>query len=429
MSDRIVPSEALPGLRVVPRGAAGFVHRLARGAVLSRLRGLREGFLELRDGDEVLALGVQGSGLAARITVRDPAFWSDVALGGSIGAAEAYMADFWEADDLVSVVRLVVRNANVLTGVEGGLARLTMPLHRLLQAARRNTRGGSRRNIAAHYDLGNDFYALFLDETLTYSCALFERDDMTLAEASTAKYDRLCRKLDLRPGDRVLEIGTGWGGFALHAAGRYGCRVTTTTISREQHELASRRVQEAGLADRVEVLLCDYRDLTGTFDKLVSIEMIEAVGHHYLDAYFRCVGERLAPHGLAALQAITIVDHAYEQQLRSADFIKRYVFPGSFLPSVAAISASVARTTDLRLVHLEDLTPHYARTLAAWRQRFLARANDVRRLGFPESFLRLWEYYLCYCEGAFRERYIGDAQLLFAKPRCERAPILPALAA
>ena len=337
------------------------------------------------------------------------------------------MAGFWEADDLVSVVRLVVRNREVLAGVEGGLARLTMPLHRLFQAARRNTRDGSRRNIVAHYDLGNDFYSLFLDETLTYSCALFERDDMTLAEASTAKYDRLCRKLDLREADRVLEIGSGWGGFALHAAGRYGCRVTTTTISREQHELASRRVREAGLADRVEVLLCDYRDLTGTFDKLVSIEMIEAVGHHYLDAYFRCVSERLAPDGLAAIQAITIVDHAYEQQLRQADFIKRYVFPGSFLPSVAAICAAVARAADLRLVHLEDLTPHYARTLAAWRERFLARADDVRRLGFPESFLRLWEYYLCYCEGAFRERYIGDAQLLFAKPRCTRPPILPPL--
>jgi cyclopropane-fatty-acyl-phospholipid synthase len=250
----------------------------------------------------------------------------------------------------------------------------------------------------------------------------------TLETAQIEKFRQWGERLAPRASDHVLEIGSGWGGFALHAAGRYGCRVTTTTISREQHELASRRVQEAGLADRVEVLLCDYRDLTGTFDKLVSIEMIEAVGHHYLDAYFRCVSERLAPQGLAALQAITIVDHAYEQQLRSADFIKRYVFPGTFLPSVAAISASVARATDLRLVHLEDLTPHYARTLAAWRERFLARADDVRRLGFPESFLRLWEYYLCYCEGAFRERYIGDAQLLFAKPRCERPPILPPLA-
>jgi cyclopropane-fatty-acyl-phospholipid synthase len=415
-------------LRVVPRGAAGFVHRLARNAVLARLRGLREGSLEILDGDDGLTLGETDSGLGARITVRDPAFWTDVALGGSIGAAEAYMAGFWEADDLVEVVRVVVRNRDVLTGMEGGLARLTTPLHRLLQATRRNTKDGSRRNIAAHYDLGNDFYALFLDETLTYSCALFERDDMTLAEASTAKYERLCRKLDLQQSDRVLEIGSGWGGFALHAASRYGCRVTTATISREQHALASQRARDAGLADRVEVQLCDYRDLQGSFDKLVSIEMIEAVGHHYLDAYLRCVSERLAPHGLAAIQAITIVDHAYEQQLRSADFIKRYVFPGSFLPSVAAISAAMARVTDLRLIHLEDLTPHYPRTLAAWRERFLARAEDVRRLGFPESFLRLWEYYLCYCEGAFRERYIGDAQLLFAKPRCVRPPILPALA-
>jgi cyclopropane-fatty-acyl-phospholipid synthase len=297
----------------------------------------------------------------------------------------------------------------------------------LAHRARRNTVAGSRRNIKAHYDLGNEFYRLFLDDTLTYSCGIFEREESSLREASVAKYDRICRKLALSPADRVLEIGTGWGGFAIHAAAQCGCRVTTTTISDRQHELAAERIAAAGLADRITLLKTDYRDLTGTFDALVSIEMIEAVGHHFLDDFFRVCGRRLKPDGQMLLQAITIRDQVFDWHKRNVDFIKRYIFPGSCIPSIAAISDAVARATDLRMVHLEDITTHYATTLRRWRENFFANLDQVKALGFPDAFIRMWEFYLCYCEGGFAERYLGDVQVLFTKPMCRREPILPAL--
>jgi cyclopropane-fatty-acyl-phospholipid synthase len=282
---------------------------------------------------------------------------------------------------------------------------------------RRNTRAGSRRNIAAHYDLGNDFFRLFLSEDLMYSSAMWAGEDDTLEAASTRKLDAICRKLALAPDDRVVEIGTGWGGFAVHAAKHYGCHVTTTTISREQHALASRRVAEAGLQDRVTLLLEDYRDLRGTYDKLVSIEMIEAIGAPYLDTYFAKLGALLKPEGVGLVQAITIEDHRYAQALRSVDFIKRHVFPGSFIPSVSAMLESKSRASDLALIDLEDFGLSYARTLEAWRQRFMARLPEVRAQGFDERFIRMWEFYLAYCEGGFRERTIGVAHLLLARPR------------
>jgi cyclopropane-fatty-acyl-phospholipid synthase len=281
---------------------------------------------------------------------------------------------------------------------------------------RKNTRSGSRRNIAAHYDLGNDFYRLWLDRSMTYSCNIFDREDATLEDAATAKYERICRKLAPGPGRHLLEIGTGWGGFAIHAAKYHGFTVTTTTISRQQHDYAEERIREEGLGDKIRLLLEDYRNLKGSFDALVSIEMIEAVGHHFLDTYFRACSRLLREDGLMALQAIIINDQAYEAQLRSPDFIKRYIFPGSFLPSISAITKSVARATDMRLQDLEDITQHYPPTLRAWRERFLENVDAVRALGYPESFIRLWEYYLCYCEGGFLERYIGDVQMIFTKP-------------
>jgi cyclopropane-fatty-acyl-phospholipid synthase len=287
---------------------------------------------------------------------------------------------------------------------------------RAWHALRPNTRGGSRRNIAAHYDLGNDFFALFLSPDLMYSSALWEGDDDTLEQASTRKLEAVCRQLQLQPGDRVVEIGTGWGGFALHAARHYGCHVTTTTISREQHALATRRVAEAGLQDRVTLLREDFRDLRGTYDKLASIEMVEAIGARNLDAYFAKIGALLHPGGRALVQAITIEDHRYAQALGSVDFIKRHVFPGSFIPSVAALVAAKARASDLALDALSDFGPSYARTLQAWRQRFLAQLPQVRAQGFDERFVRLWEYYLAYCEGGFRERSIGVAHLALRKP-------------
>jgi cyclopropane-fatty-acyl-phospholipid synthase len=296
-------------------------------------------------------------------------------------------------------------------------------------ALRRNTRDGSRRNIAAHYDLGNDFFSLFLSPDLMYSSAIWTDPADTLEIASERKLERICRKLDLQPTDRVIEIGTGWGGFALYAAQHYGCHVTTTTISREQHALASERVAAAGMNAHVDLLLEDYRDLGGQYDKLVSIEMVEAIGAPYLDVYFGKLGSLLKPDGLALVQAITIEDHRYAQALKSVDFIKRHVFPGSFIPSINALLGAKTRASDLALTHLEDFGHSYALTLKAWRERFMTKLAKVRAQGFDERFIRLWEFYLAYCEGGFRERSIGVAHLLMAKPDNRRVALLPELSA
>jgi cyclopropane-fatty-acyl-phospholipid synthase len=406
-----------------------FIERLARPMVMARLAGLKYGRITIEDGVERVFFGedIEDAELRATVRVHDRRVYADLALGGTLGAGESYVAGSWSADDLTTLVRLMVRNREVMDGMESGLARLANPARRVLHYLRRNTREGSRRNIAAHYDLGNDFFELVLDRTLMYSCAIFERPDATLDEAAAAKVDRICRKLALSPADHVAEIGTGWGGFAIHAARNYGCRVTTTTISRAQHDHAVKRIAEAALSDRITVLLKDYRDLEGQYDKLVSIEMIEAVGHQFLDSYFRKCAELLKPDGIMLLQAITISDREYARALRTVDFIKKYIFPGSFLPSLTALMDSITRASDLRLFHLEDLTPNYAETLRHWRMRTLANAERVRALGYPEEFLRMWEYYLCYCEGGFRERYIGDVQMLLTRPLCRRDPILPRL--
>ena len=355
------------------------------------------------------------------------AFYRALAGNGSVGAAEAFMHGDWDCDDLVGLVQLLVRNRDLLDAMERGPARLGGLAMRGWNALRRNTRDGARRNIAAHYDLGNPFFRLFLSDDLMYSSALYAGEDESLEAASVRKLDRICDKLRLGADDHVVEIGTGWGGFAVHAARRHGCRVTTTTISREQHALATQRVADAGLQDRVTVLLSDYRDLQGQYDKLVSIEMIEAIGAEFMDTYFATLSRLLKPDGLALVQAITIEDHRYEQALRSVDFIKRHVFPGSFIPSIAAMLAAKTRGSDLALVHLEDFGPSYARTLHAWRQRFLARREDVRAQGFDERFLRMWEFYLAYCEGGFIERSIGVAHLLMAKPGYRGNSYLPGL--
>jgi len=315
---------------------------------------------------------------------------------------------------------------DVLDSLEGGFARLTAPVRKALHAIRRNTRSGSRKNIAAHYDLGNEFFRLFLDETMMYSSATFARPDMSLHDAQLARLDGICRKLDLRPGEHIVEIGTGWGGFALHAAQRYGCKVTTTTISQEQYRLARERVSQAGLDGQIEVLCADYRDLSGTYDKLVSIEMIEAIGHQYFDAYFAQCSRLLKSHGAMLLQAITIADQRYESAKRSVDFIQRYIFPGSCLPSVGALSASIARASDMRVFHLEDIGPHYARTLHEWRRNLLANLPAVRALGYDDAFIRMWEFYFCYCEGGFAERVVGDVQMLLVKPGNRRPAIATA---
>ena len=419
-------NDALNSVTRPPALVRGRGDSMTRRLVLNRLAELREGELTLIDGAEQWLFGRATAAfpLRAAVTVHDRSFWADIAYGGSVGAGEAYTQGHWDADDLTTAIRILLRNREVVDGMETGLARLREPLLKGLHWLRRNTVSGARRNIAAHYDLGNEFFASFLDESMMYSSAIFEHSAMTLHEASIAKLDRVCRKLDLAPEDHVLEIGAGWGGFAVHAASRYGCRVTTTTISGAQYDYARARVTAAGLNDRVTVLLSDYRDLTGSYDKLVSIEMIEAVGHDHFDTFFRCCGERLKPEGMMLLQAITIADHRYEAARRSVDFIKRYIFPGCCIPSVAAMSASIARASDLRLFHLEDIGPHYALTLRAWRERLVDNIERVRALGYSEAFLRMWMFYLCYCEGGFAERALGNAQMLLIKPQCRRNPIL-----
>jgi cyclopropane-fatty-acyl-phospholipid synthase len=424
--DSIVPNSDAPGVRILPAGMTGALTLLTRKALFSHLARIERGRITLVEGDSRFEFG-RGSDLQATLTVHNPRCYTDMAFGGSIGAGESYMSGFWSADNLTTLIRIIILNRSVLEGIESGLARLTAPLHRLLHALRKNTKEGSRKNITAHYDLGNDFYALWLDETMTYSCNIFERDDASLAQAAMAKCDRICRKLRLRSGDRVLEIGTGWGGFAVHAAKNYGCQVTTTTISRRQYEWAQERVAREGLTNRITLLLEDYRELRGQFDKLVSIEMIEAVGHHFLETYLKICSERLTGDGMMALQAITMTDQFYDSQLRTPDFIKRYIFPGSFIPSISAITNALARATDMKLIHLEDITPHYAKTLRTWRERFFANVEAVKRLGYPESFIKMWDYYLCYCEAGFAERYLGDTQMIFTKPDCRPEPILPAL--
>ena len=337
--------------------------------------------------------------------------------GGSIGSGEAYMQGHWTCDDLSTLVRILLINRNVLEHVDSGAVSLVRPARKLLHWLNRNTRSGSRRNIAAHYDLGNDFYALWLDRRMMYSSAYFESPEVSLDEAAAAKLDLICRKLDLRPGERLLEIGSGWGGFAIFAARNYGCHVTTTTISREQYAFAEARIREAGLEDRITLLAEDYRDLTGRYDKLVSIEMIEAVGHQFHTTFFQKCCELLEPHGKMLLQAITIADQRFEAYKKDVDFIRRYIFPGGCLTSVTNMCEILTEHTDMRVLDLEDIGPHYARTLRIWRERFFGAIDQVRDLGYSEPFIRMWDYYLCFCEGAFEERAIGDVQMLITRPQ------------
>lgn len=401
-------------------GEPALTIRIARSACLRGLAQLREGRLTIRDWRGNQEFGAAGGRDAPEALVRvlDPSMYVDLAAGGTIGAAEAYMQGKWSTPDPIELVRLFVRNRKMMDDFEGGIARFGVPLLRVAHGLKRNSRRGSRRNIHAHYDLGDALFALFLDPTMMYSSAIFPRSDSSLDEAAVHKLDVICRKLELRPEDHLLEIGTGWGGLAIYAARNYGCRVTTTTISQNQLEYARRRVREAGLEDRVEVISRDYRDLDGQYDKLVSVEMIEAVGHEFLETYFEICARRLRPAGRMLLQAIVIADRHYEQARRSVDFIQKYIFPGGALPSLGSMLAAIGQHTDLQLTDLQDIGLHYARTLACWRQRFLSRLRDVQRLGYPDEFVRMWEWYLAYCEGGFRERAISGVHLVLDKPFC-----------
>ena len=390
--------------------------RFLRQRVVERLRGvLTTGQLAIRDASGTVKLGSCET-LRAEVEVHDMRFWRLMATGGSVGAAEAYMAGLWDSPDLVAVIQVLARNRDALNALDEGGARISGAILAIWHRFNRNSLNGSRRNIAAHYDLGNEFFASWLDPSMMYSSGLYLTEGDTLEQAQINKLDRICQRLQLGPQDHVVEIGTGWGGFALHAARHYGCRVTTTTISKEQHDFAGKAIAEAGLGDRIELRLDDYRDLEGQFDKLVSIEMIEAVGHDFLDTYLGKIDQLLKVDGLALIQAITIEDFRYAKALKSVDFIKRYVFPGSFIPSVSAITQSMSRSTRLGLIEMADFGASYARTLEDWRARFEDSWDRIESLGFDEVFRRRWRFYLAYCEGGFRERAISDTHLLMAGP-------------
>jgi len=397
--------------------------RAARRAVHALLARARGGTIELVEDGVSRMFGTSAGAppLHARVAVHDPAFHAALLSGGA-GAGRAYVDGLWDCGDLVALVRIAARAMPALDRWRERLLPLTAPVQRTAWRLHGNSRARARERIAAHYDLGNALFSRFLDKTMLYSAAVFERPAMTLHEAQLAKLDRICRRLALQPGERVLEIGTGWGGFALHAAGRYGAHVTTTTISHEQHAYASAAVRAAGLQDRVTVLLEDYRDLRGRYDKLVSIEMIEAVGWEHLDTYFERCSALLEPHGAMLLQAILHPHRVFRVEKAAKGFIREFVFPGGALPSMLAIERSLARRTDLRTIALDDITPHYARTLACWRERFRDAWPELRTLGYDERFRRTWDLYLAYCEAGFRERRIADVQLLLAKPtfRTER---------
>jgi cyclopropane-fatty-acyl-phospholipid synthase len=391
---------------------------LARAVVVRLLASLHDGALAITEDGRRRVYGEPAEGLTVpEITVVSPAAWTAVATAASSGLGRAFYSGWWTVDDLVASVRVMIRNLDPTERTQRLVHLLLAPVlwARVRFLERLGRRDADRRNIGAHYDLGNEFFSLFLDETMTYSCALFDSPETSLAEAQVAKLDRLCRKLQLGPSDHVLEIGSGWGGFAIHAARAYGCRVTTTTLSARQFEFATEAVTRAGLADRVTVLLRDYRDLDGTYDKLVSIEMIEAVDWRQYPTFFSACARLLAPGGLMALQAITIADRYFARARQSRDFIKRYIFPGGCLPSVAAILETTARVTDLELVALDDIGPHYAETLRRWRAALEAHADQLAALGLDETFHLLFDFYLCYCEAAFLERRISDIQCLFAR--------------
>ncbi len=390
--------------------------KLSRTAVGTALGRVSSGQIEIVEGGRTRSYGPEESDLRATVTIHDPAAWRGP-LRGSVGLGETYVDGLWETDDLVALIQIAARELRDLDGLRGAVARPRAALHRLRGLVPENTRGGSRQNISAHYDLGNDLFAAFLDERMMYSCAYFADEQVTLEGAQVAKLDRICDRLELGPDNHLLEIGTGWGGLAIHAARRSGCRVTTTTISRAQHQLASERVREAGLEDQVTVLLQDYRDLDGRYDRLVSVEMIEAVGWQYFDEYFRRCDELLSDDGAMLLQAITIDDRIYEVEKAARSFANTHVFPGGCLPSEGLIASSLARVTSMRQVWIDDITAHYPPTLASWRQRFFEAWDNLRGHGYDERFRRLWDFYLSSSEAGFRERRIGDVQALFAKPK------------
>lgn len=402
---------------------------VARKMVFAFLSSIKRGRLTVTEGAETYEFGDSStsSDLLAHVVVEAPDAYSQIAFNGTTGAGEAYIKNSWHTPDLLKVVRLFVANMQTLDEFDSGKSLLTRLLTSGGHWLRKNTMRGSKENIVAHYDLSNEFFALFLDASMMYSAAIFPQRNSTLEQAAEYKLRHVCRRLQLQESDHLLEIGTGWGGMAIYAAQHYGCKVTTTTISEAQFAHARQRVASLGLQDKITVLQEDYRNLTGCYDKLVSIEMIEAVGHEFYADYFRQCSRLLKADGLLLIQSITIADQRYHKARKDVDFIKKYIFPGGCLPSVGVIAQHAAFDSDMQIVGVEDITEHYARTLNIWRQRFHQRIDEVKRQGFDAAFIRMWEYYLAYCEGGFVERAIGTSQFLMAKPGFRRLPAISKL--
>lgn len=395
-----------------------------KNQVLKQLSNITDAYLTITTSGQIYHFGDKQSDLSAEIVVLDEIFYQHVAFQGSVGAAESYIAGDWTTEDLTRLIQVFVRNRDLLDQMEGGVASFKNMLLKVGHFFNKNTLKGSRKNIAEHYDLGNDLFELFLDSKMMYSSAVYLSPEDTLEEASTRKLRIICEKLNLQASDQVMEIGTGWGGFAIYAAQNYGCHVTTTTISEKQYQFTKNKIKQLGLENQITLLKQDYRLLTGQYDKLVSIEMIEAVGHHYLSTYLRQCSDLLKPDGLALIQAITIEDHRYEMALKSVDFIKKYIFPGSFIPSVGAVLEANAKSTDMKLINLEDFGESYAYTLRDWHLRFKQQQELLSERGYGKEFQRMWQFYFSYCEGGFLERAISDVHLVFAKCKNRRDSIL-----
>jgi len=401
----------------------GLLAQFAKQRILATLSNLTIGHLTIIDSDETYHFGKQNTeGMSATITVNDSRSYSHILFGGTIGVGESYISEWWSTNNLVGVIRIFVANQAHMNNMESPFSKIGNTLVKLKSKCLPNTINTAKQNIIAHYDLSNDFFRLFLDPSMMYSSAIYTKEDTPLHEAALYKLDHICKRLQLSSQDHLIEIGTGWGGFAIHAATNYGCKVTTTTISDEQFKYAQNKVKEAGLEKQIKVLKKDYRLLEGKYDKLVSIEMIEAVGHKYYQEYFSTCSNLLKEDGLMLIQAITASDQRFEKEKNNIDFIRRYIFPGGCLPSIDCITKNTSRHTNLQLVGLEDITLDYARTLSDWRVNFHLNLNKVRQMGFSNTFIRLWDFYLCYCEGGFAERVIGTSQLLFAKPRSKQLP-------
>jgi cyclopropane-fatty-acyl-phospholipid synthase len=394
----------------------GLMNKFLKSQLLKKMDLLKHGALTIHENGETRVLGLdKTSAHFGNLQIVNDAFYTKTALGGSVGAAESYMDGDWHSEQLVDVMRLLIRNRDLLDSMESGTASLTSWAMKAAHLFRKNTKSGSKKNIAAHYDIGNELFQLFLDSKLMYSSAVFDKPDLNLEQASERKLQLICEKLQLSASDHLLEIGTGWGGMAIYAAKNYSCKVTTTTISKQQYEYAKARVEAEGLQDCITLLFEDYRDLTGQYSKLVSIEMIEAIGHQFQDTYFKKCASLLNPGGKALIQAITIEDHRYQQALHSVDFIKRYIFPGSYIPCVSSMVSSAANAGQLRLVDLQDIGDSYAKTIRHWRIRFNQQRDSILALGYDLNFIRMWDYYFAYCEAGFVEQSISDVHLLFNK--------------